>query len=75
MENNEESELDEWKRKFIPAHVMKEDGEVGEYLHSFSTSEPGEGDCSGLPTGRLYFRRIFPDVIQYVGPRAGSDSL
>ena len=71
----ESNELDEWKRKFIPAHVMKEGGDVEECLHSFSTSKPGEGDCSGLPTGRLYFRRIFPDVIKYVGPRAGPDSL
>jgi len=63
MENNEQSELDEWKRQFIPAQVMKEGGEVEECLHSFSASEPGEGDCSGLPAGRLYFRIIFPDVI------------
>ena len=54
---------------------MKEGGEVEQCLHSFSTSEPGEGDCLGLPTGRLYFRRIFPHVIHNVGPRAGPDSF
>jgi hypothetical protein len=75
MESSEQSKLDEWKRKFIPAHVKKDGGEIEECLHSFSTSEPGEGDCSDLPTGRLYLRRIFLAVIQYVGPRAGSDSL
>jgi hypothetical protein len=52
-----------------------EGGKVEECLHSFSTSEPGKGDCSGLPTGRLYFRRIFRDVIYNVGPRTGPDSF